>query len=490
MVKSITKLCCLIAFICACKKDDPIPDPYADVPKTGTRTELTLDSIYLYAHETWLWNDALPDYLTFNPRKFANDGTTPAVYEKELSELLKYKVNPATGLPYEYAALQDNLKYSFLDEGNSETGMLAQLSLTGYGDGYGFDAAQYMDALRVKYVYPESPAALANLHRGDKIIAMGTSSVDNHLNMTVEKGDGSIINLNLLESSYTSSTIFKTKIITSGANSVGYLSIGQFVTKDILQPELEPIFQQFSTNNIRHLIVDLRYNSGGYVSSAECLANFISPSNISGKVMYTEHFNDQMQQGKALILQNQPYYNAAGEQVTINGRLATYLDVDYTVANNTYKFAKEGRLEDLEHVYFIVSGQTASAAEMLINCLKPYLPVTLIGTTTYGKPVGFFTVHIDQYNLYLSSFQIKNAAHEGDYFEGFDATIGAKDDLRYDFGDPREECLAKTLELINKGISTLGSSKNNHLPPKLSAKRMSLKSYMPKMIEDRMKLKN
>src|SRR5690606_24971589 len=145
-----------------------------------------------------------------------------------------------------------------------------------------------------------------------------------------------------------------------------------------------------------------------------------------------------------------------GNPVYINNRPATYHDVDYSVAGNTEHFEKSGSLNSVQSVYVITTGNTASASELVINALKPYLPVKLVGTRTYGKPVGFFGISIDRYTLYLSSFHIRNANNEADYFEGFAPDIVAADDIRYDFGDPREESLAKALADIT-GSGTAAS---------------------------------
>jgi hypothetical protein len=141
--------------------------------------------------------------------------------------------------------------------------------------------------------------------------------------------------------------------------------------------------------------------------------------------MYSEKFNDLMQNGKATILKNQLYRDANGNAVRYKGRLATMADVNYSKSFNTILFQKAGNLETINNVYFIISGNTASASELLISSLKPYFDVKLIGQKTYGKPVGFFGVHIGSYTIYLSSFILQNAVGWYDYFEGMqpDVTI-------------------------------------------------------------------
>ena len=142
-------------------------------------------------------------------------------------------------------------------------------------------------------------------------------------------------------------------------------------------------------------------------------------SGLNGKVVYAEHFNDLLQQEQAPILKSIPYLDNDGKPVYINGRPATYADVDFSVAGNTYSFSKKGALTGIRSIVFIVSSATASASELLINGFKPYVDVKLVGSKTYGKPVGYFGIGIDVYSAYLSSFRILNADNKGDYLMAF-----------------------------------------------------------------------
>src|SRR5690606_20354560 len=107
-----------------------------------------------------------------------------------------------------------------------------------------------------------------------------------------------------------------------------------------------------------------------------------------------------------------------------------------------------------------------SAAEMLMQVFKPYMDVKVVGSTTYGKPVGFFGINIDRYKVYYSSFHIRNASGEGDYYDGIIPGIPAADDIRYDFGDVREASLATVLHDID---GTAPSSKAMTLPETIQA---------------------
>src|SRR5690606_23966747 len=126
----------------------------------------------------------------------------------------------------------------------------------------------------------------------------------------------------------------------------------------------------------------------------------------------------------------------------------TYYDLDYSLDKNTTRISKQGAFNtgnNISNIYFIVSKSTASAAELLINSLKPYYNVVLIGaafndngTVTYGKPIGFFELRLGVYSAFLSSFETKNAQGVGGYYSGLSTQYQKFDDVRYDFGDPNE----------------------------------------------------
>lgn len=361
-----------------CKKEKKIAPDNSEIvsPTTGTRTELTLDSIFLYAKQVYLWNEVLPTYNIFLPReKYSAIKPEITAFKKELFDISQLKINQITGLPYEVSG-NGSSKYSYLRAGRTNAG-----------------------------TYQAGPT--------------------------------------------TEGFVIERKIIASGDKRIAYVALGSFPSLLNSKSKLDEIFADIAAERPKHLILDLRTNGGGYVETAEYLANLIVPSTLNNKVMYVEQFNATLQNGKATILKHQPYLNEYGKPVIYKGRNATMADVDYTEAGNTYKFKKKGDIETLTAVYVIVSNQTASASELLISCLKPYMNVKLVGEQTYGKPVGFFGINIDQYAIYLSSFLIKNAQGWSDYFNGIDVDIPVATDSNPTFGDPNEPCLKAALTAIN-----------------------------------------
>lgn len=369
----------------ACKKD-PVDEAEQPVsPLTGTRTEFTLDSIYLYAKQVYLWNDILPSYQTFNPRKYNTGLTEITAFRTELYDISQLKNNPLTGSPYELPLIAGNPRYSYLETGTG-SGTLAAVGNSG------------------------QPAVL------------------------------------------------QTSMLNAGSVPVGYIALGSFPALSAAKTALDNAFANLSLSSPQVLIIDLRSNGGGYVETAEYVANLVAPTALNGKTMYIEQYNPLLQTGKATILKNQPYLDSEGKTVTYNGRNATLADVDYSVSGNTYRFSKKGNLNSITDLYFIVSGSTASASELLISSLKPYFNVKLVGQKTYGKPVGFFPVRIDTYSVYLSSFLISNAQGWSDYFSGMPVDTAVNLATNAVPGDPDEAAVHAALALIVPAPVTTGNT--------------------------------
>ena len=380
----------LLIVLVSCKKEEKGLIDELVSPTTGTRMEFTLDSVFLYAKQVYLWQEGLPSYADFDPRaRYGTINPELMAYKMELYDISQMNSNPQTGNSYELPVYEGSPKYSYLEQETTKSSTVNKASI----------------------------------------------------------------------STISSETILKNDIITIGSKNVGYIALGSFPSLANIKSELDNIFSGYVSAEISDIIVDLRSNGGGYVETAEYMANLIAPSRLTGHVMYSEQFNSLMQSGKATILKNQLYRDANGNTVMHNGRLATMADVDFSKNANTVFFNKVGQLESIQHVYFIVSGNTASASELLISSLKPYFDVKLIGEKTYGKPIGFFGIHIDSYTVYLSSFILQNAAGWHDYFEGMQPNVTLTFSSDISLGNLDEPGLYAALTLI-KSSSTLSSFTN------------------------------
>lgn len=506
----------------SCKKDK-----HEEPKASGSRSELTADSLFLFAKEVYFWNTSLPSYDAFSPRSYAGSDMEEGL-NRELLALTKYAVNTSTGLSFEYNEDEPGEpKYSYVFNTNDANPIASvnpaksSVDLEGHGNDIGLRVGYYGDVsnynVQVQAVYPNSPAEKAGMSRGDVITSINnktvgrdfsaeqsifynafyTSGVDVILKGT--KRTGGAFNLRLTGIPYQSSPIYKDSVYQAGAKKIGYLAYARFSNEADSKAALASVFDKFASAGVTDLILDLRYNGGGYVSTAQYLLNLIAPSSINGNTMFTEHYNELMQKGQAKILSKLPLRDDNDKIVTQGGRIVTYADQSYTVARNTYKFAKQGNLNAISNIAFIVTGNTASASELVINSLKPYFKdAKIVGKQTFGKPVGFFPIRIDKYDVYLASFETRNKDGNGGYYDGLAPDINAVDDPNYLMGDLREESLYRSYSYLKNGSMPVGvssskgssvSSSDEKLEELESAKKALPNREFKGMIEDRFRAK-
>lgn len=464
-------------FFSACKSSKKDPTPPADTTKTSSAIDLIRDSVYLYAQEAYLWNTSLPSFTTFNPRSATfTGGDDKTTLQNEIDAFSQIPKNPATGKAYEYyASSPGEAKYSFIDVG--ETSDELNGTKGDYGLGLGFYTSE--TDLRITFVYPGSPADLAHIKRGYLVTSVnGNSNIawdgngdgtnlaflndaffnSNTISMTLKKPDGTTLTVtNMGVTNYTVNPVLKDTVYDTGnGHKVGYIVFNSFTSDDNADPKLDAAFNDFTAKGITDLVVDLRYNGGGYVSTAEYIDNLIVPAAKSGTLMYNTYFNSILTSGKEVLLKKQTRKNPS------TGQDYTYGDFSYTVADNAVNFQKKGSL-NVSRVFFIMTGNTASASELTINNLRPVMDVQFVGEQSYGKPVGFFDIDINKYQMYIPEFSTMNSANQGGYYDGFTPGVGvykgvaADDDASKDFGDPTEGLLARILNYVKNGTYTINS---------------------------------
>jgi len=399
-----------ILFFTACKKDkvggDEVIDPSASA------SDKIKDSTLLYTRDLYLWYKQIP--ATFNARSYDD----PA---KIMIAIRKYSMEPGFAEPVD--------KWSFAVK-QAEWDKVSSGIAGDFGINVFFRTA---DDLRVKAVEPNSAAGKAGIRRGWRIVKINgsenitTANVNfvvqnvfesNSTTFSFQKPDNSIVNITLNASSYKEQPVLLDTIYNVNSKKIGYLVFNSFLgdTTQIYN-SFSRIFTGFTATGINDLIIDLRYNGGGYVSVAEKLGDYIVPPSGNGNVMMKQQFNDKYTQ---------------------------YNSVDY--------FNKKGSL-NLPRVFFIVSSSSASASELLINNLKPYMDVILLGASkTYGKPVGFFPIPVADWYIFPVSFKTVNKNGEGNYYGGFNLNNQVADGLDKDWGDLNESSLKGAVSYISSGV--------------------------------------
>ncbi len=203
--------------------------------------------------------------------------------------------------------------------------------------------------------------------------------------------------------------------------------------------EMDQIFADFKSQGINQFILDLRYNSGGAVSSARNLASLIAPNVTSEDILYENVWNDELQ---AYIesLSN-------GDDI-LRGKFADKADnIGASLSSQT--------------VYVLVGSRTASASELMINGLIPYMNVVIIGEETVGKNVGSIPIEDEEnpeneYGILPIVFRTYNSAGDSEYANGFNPT---PDNLVEEFGELPLEPLGTTDDpLVARALELMGIS--------------------------------
>lgn len=413
-------------FFAACKKDRDVMvvSPPPPTPAGGgggvTVSPLALkDSVLIYTRDIYLWNTQIP--AAFNAQNYAD----PAAI---MTAIRPFSMEPG------FASAVD--KWSFAmkkTEWDQISGGRSSLSTTtGAGDFGLFVFFRAEGDLRVRLVEPNAPAGQAGIRRGWRITAingnsnMTTGNADFIVNavyessgssFTFQKPDGSSVTLSLQAGNYAEKQVYLDTVYNTGGKKVGYLVFNSFLGNiNNINAEFQRVFSRFASEQVTEVVVDLRYNGGGYVYLAERLSNYLVNSAANGNLMMKQMYNSQNSQN-----------------------------------NQTFNFNKAGSL-NLDDIYFIVGRGTASASELVINNLKPYMDVKLIGATpTHGKPVGFFPIPVGDWYIFPVSFKTVNKNGEGNYYNGFPVNAAVADGLDKDWGDPDEASLASAIRNITSG---------------------------------------
>jgi C-terminal processing protease CtpA/Prc len=331
----------------------------------------------------------------------------------------------------------------------------------------------------VRYVADNSPASAANIKRGDIINAingtvLNTSNYDNAVNGLFEDS----VTLSFVYESGGTLTFIQDKTIMAAVLSenpvylkkvfndingkkVGYLVYNGF--RSSYNDELNEAFSFFKNENIDELILDLRINGGGSVGTSAYLASMIYANAGLDKFADLKFNNKHSNQDG--------FYNFENTLNVFN--------------TNNEKIGEQtiNRLSTINRLYVLTSKSTASASEMVINGLKPYMnSVMVVGTTTYGKNVGSITLYDSprsDYQNKLSAnpshkyamqpivFQIFNKNGESDYTQGFTPDIEVKEYEYWNnilaFGDENEVVLKAALDNIKGLTAKLSNSKKQNV---------------------------
>ncbi|TAH19285.1 MAG: hypothetical protein EAZ08_08935 [Cytophagales bacterium] len=402
-VKQFVLFLIVVISFTACKKDaDNVldtPPPTDDLSKAKLALLDTMREIYY-------WNERVPAASQVNVRNYASVQATLDAFKHPTDRFsiiadLEKITKEFSGTPQDY--------------------------------GIGAFRADAQGNVRIGYVYEDSPLGKEGVMRGSILQKIG-GQVPSNNNLGAELGkaqntfeirllDGTVKTINASQATYKVNPVMTKNIITVGNKKIAYLAYNSFLgnpTEE--QTRLSAIFGEFRQGGVSELVLDLRYNGGGYVSTMGHLANLIAPASANGKILSQQKWNATIQAQFGQQIQQQ-----------------------------ALRISRQPNSLSLQRVIIITTQGSASASEQIINNLKPYMNVVTVGSTTYGKPAFNSLFGYKPFGFYLTLGVMANANGEGDFFNGISPTITANDDVTRNFGDVQELSLKQALNYIETG---------------------------------------
>jgi C-terminal processing protease CtpA/Prc len=365
------------------------------------------------AMQDWyLWNDLLP-----NPILVDNYASPEAL----LADLITYSPDDGTGEPID--------KFSFIGSAAADSAFFGE----GQYEGFGF-SSRYVtdDDLRLTQVFADSPAYIGGLRRGQRILeldgrtiaeiqaAEGVNAVfdSSPLTFTMIGPDAPPLPVTITQDIVTINPVPQGHVIPANDGTgrmVGYIELSTFIST--ADSAFDTVFADFIANGVNDLIIDLRYNGGGLVSTAELLGDFLGGFSAENLVFSETHFNAD--------------------------RAAEYNSAEF--------FERLGNSMSLSRLVVIATSGTASASELVTNSMAPHVEVTIVGATTFGKPVGQVGFEFCEKILRPTAFQTVNADGVGDYFDGLPVDCAAEDDLNVEVGAENDPNMVAAMAFLDTG---------------------------------------
>jgi hypothetical protein len=411
MRKFLVILSALLAAACSSSDSGPVAECSIEGQK-----QFVLDSM----RDWYFWNDLLP--AAVDTSQFA----TP-------EDLLAFLTTFSPDLTPDDGVDNPVDRFSFINTAAADQAFFGE----GKFEGFGFSSRFEGNDLRLTRVFFDSPANRAGLARGQQILALNGRTVADilaaegvdginalfdlsPLEFTMRETDGSEFTVEISKDIVTIDPVPQSRVITDAAGvrpPVGYMELATFIST--ANAEMDAVFATFLQAGVKDVILDLRYNGGGLVGTAELLGDFLGGDVAENLVFSKTVFNEL--------------------------RAPTY--------NTTEFFDRQGNSVNLSRLIVIGSRRTASASELVINGLDPHVAdgVVIVGTDTFGKPVGQVGLEFCAKILRPTAFQTLNALDFGDYFFGLPVDCPAPDDLDIAVGADNDPNIEAALTYLDTG---------------------------------------
>ncbi|MCK3684766.1 S41 family peptidase [Maribellus sp. YY47] len=439
----ITFLAALVLTILFGCNEGEVPDPGSSIPEHTLNVN---KFIFDVMSDVYLWYDELPD-IDYTKEDDSKKYFSKLLYE---DDKWSYITDDVEALENSFQGIETSFGWSLAFGIFSNTGNLFAI---------------------VEYVYPNTPAANAGLKRGDIIALLndGDITLSNYTDLVYAESikvtlgilsndgisPGSSVSMTALELQL--NPVLKTAVVEESGHKIGYLFYAQYIAEynDAIDTALQGLLEQ----NITDLVLDLRYNPGGTVSAAQHLCSSLAPIEYvnNNDKLVTFQWNDKYQ--------DYFEYKQFTSQIQVN-----------FVDSVPVKL-------DLDNIHILTGYKTASASELTITGLNAYIPVTIVGDTTYGKYTASITLKPEDYyekESYYSEFnnwglqpivlRYANALGVTDFKDGFIPDILVDDDLlnAYPLGDKNDPLFKAAIEdITGTTIVASKSAKKTDIPYKL-----------------------
>ncbi len=385
-------------------------------------------------------NDTIPDSVV-QINQFIHDNMTFAYFWNDKMPDLDPKKQPDSKEYFDKLLYKTIDKWSFITD--DYQGLLDYFS--GIRKSVGYSIRLYMISDNsnevvafIEYVNPGTPADNAGLKRGDMFFEINDTKLttDNYqallgldsFTLTLgELNDDITITplspkISLTAEVLTIDPILLDTIIEHAGSKIGYLVYNSFVAD--YDDELKSVFDKFKDAGIDNLVLDLRYNSGGSVNTAILMASMIAPAADTGKVLLNNSYNQNL---------TDYFTDEYPDDESI------FIDRIKSMPNNL----------NLSRYVALTSYKTASASEMVIYTLMPYMDVIQIGEQTHGKYYGSITMSDPdkKHNWAIQPIVMRaeNANNSIDYTQGLIPDTELREKYQYQLGDIHETFLAQAL---------------------------------------------
>lgn len=431
---------------------DPLTNtPYPDVQGTTTDENNYLRS---WTHQLYLWFDQVPD---LDPSQYTTVDYFP---------LLKTSATSPSGAPVD--------KFHFTYATSTWEALETQGIQAGYGVDFDVLAAAPPRSIVVAYVEANATGQAATLGRGAAVQSIDGTDLNDatqagvntlnaglqpatvgemHTFTVLDAGSTTPRTVVLTAADVTETPVLVATTLTSNGAKVGYILFNDHIAT--AESELITAFTTLQQQGVSDLVLDLRYNGGGLLDIASEVAYMIAGSvRTSGQTFELQQFNSQY-----------PSTNPV-----VGGAITPTL---FHSTSQGFSVASGQALPSLNlpQVFVLTTAQTCSASESIINSLRGVnVQVIEIGSTTCGKPYGFYPQDDCGTTYFSIEFRGVNAQGFGDYSDGFspDNTVNpagvtipgcsVADDFTHALGDPNEAQLAEALTYRSGGACTVAPS--------------------------------